>query len=437
MDGGQGERLTGGVASRVACARILQAVLRGRSLDDAFALHLGGLTDRDRAFASEVCYGTLRHRLLLGATLDGYLRQPLKPRHEACFCLLLSAFYQLALMHAKPHAVVNESVNACIALKFNELKNMVNAVLRGFVRDGTMLAECADLGTRYSYPEFMCRRLGRFLKGDELERVLAEGNNRAPMFLRAELSKTSTGACLEKLRESGIEASERTSCPGAIELASPCDVSELPLFAEGLVTVQDISAQMAAPLLPVSSGQRVLDCCCAPGGKSAHLLDLHPDIELYSLDADEKRLGMAADTLKRLGRSARLEVCDGRRLQELGVEFDAVLLDAPCSGTGVIRRHPDIKWLRKESDIDNLVKLQSDILESAFSSLKKDGFLLYTTCSLLQEENGTQMREFMARHTQDARPAEFGFCGKRCSSYQRLTGEDGGDGFFYALVQKV
>lgn len=424
------------LSSRIIIAYIIKAVFDGQSLTDAFNEFLAKALDSEKAFIKEVCYGVLRHYSLLEATLNQYLPKKLKIKYILVQYLLISALYQLAFLNKKSYAIVNESVNACFELKFKELTKLVNAILRNFIRDDKRLATSENLAITYSYPSFIIKRLARYLPADKLRTVLENGNQQAPMWLRVHNEHLSTQEYLALLKEHNINAQTTPLCKSAVCLDKACDVNDLPLFNQGKVSVQDLSAQLAAPFLPVKAGDFVLDCCCAPGGKSAHLLDLYQNIKLYCFDSSKERLSLVEQNLNRLNKKAILKVYDATKLHELDVTFDAILVDAPCSGTGVIRRHPDIKWLRRDSDIDALVKLQSTILDSAFSRLKSNGFLLYTTCSIMQEENQLQIENFVKRHS-DARLCELKIANQCVTCYQRFPGEDGGDGFFYALLQKI
>ena len=255
------------------------------------------------------------------------------------------------------------------------------------------------------------------------------------MWLRVENSKIGTDDYLVLLEKCDIFAVRTPFCSSALQLEEPVITEKLPLFKRGRVSVQDLAAQLAAPLLDLKPQMRVLDTCSAPGGKSAHILDLEPTVELTALDSDEKRLASAKENLARLQRNAVFKVLDAQDLSSLEGEFDRILVDAPCSGTGVIRRHPDIKWLRREGDIANLTAIQAKILDSAFSKLKKGGILLYTTCSILPEENSEQIEAFLSRHA-DAQLLPFNIFGQSGGTFQHLPGDDDADGFFYARMIK-
>lgn len=440
-----------GTKSRAAAAYIIHAVTSGMSLTEAipYFTHPLGLDARDHAFVQEIVYGTLRHRRKLMHTLNPLFSYKVKEKHRIIPCLLLSALYQLTYMQVPPHAVVAASVSACGACGLKGYASLVNAILRRFLREGGTLAPTESLAEEYSFPDWLFTRLEQSYTESELKQILAQSNEKAPLFVRVENSKISTADYLAMLQNKGIEASGVDFSPCTVRLASPINVSHLPGFNEGLCTVQDLSAQLAAPLLelqtPEATPLQVLDCCCAPGGKTAHILDLNPQAEVTAIDVDDSRLQQTRSTLERLQRlpasaphavKVHLEVVDAQDLSQLQTQFDRILVDAPCSGTGVIRRHPDIKWLRRQKDIPALCETQQKILESAWAKLKVGGILLYTTCSILPEENKEQIESFVQNHA-DAQVMPLVFKGQEYQHLQRLSGDDGGDGFFYARLRKV
>lgn len=431
------KRLTSSTQSRVSIALIIASVFEGHSLTDVFKEQLEQVQNKDRAFVKEVCYGVLRHYTLLDASVKQYLDKPLKAKYQILHYVLVSAFYQLHFLQQKNHAVVNESVNACYAFNKGELSKLVNAILRNFIRDNLRLCDSSKLEVKYSYPRFLIDKIKTNLEQEQLIKVLSCGNEHAPMFLRVENSKISTAQYLAILKQNGIKASNCSICPCAIKLEQSLEVKDIPLFEQGFVTVQDLSAQLAALFLPLQDNAVVLDACAAPGGKSAHLLDINKSIDLYAFDAQANRVKLLSSTLERLGKKAHIEQYDARFIHKLALDFDAILLDVPCSGTGVIRRHPDIKWLRRDSDFTNLVALQNEILNSAFSRLKVGGFLLYTTCSIVYDENEGQIRNFLSQHDKVAKLIPLKLGDKSYECYQRYTGLDDADGFFYSLLQKI
>lgn len=465
-----------GSQSRAAAAQILEAVAQGKSLGEAIPMYCHHLEDRDTAFVKEIVYGTLRQRRLLMNTVQPMIEHKIPERHRVVQYLLISAMYQLVFLQSPPHAVVSATVSACGDCGHKTFAPMVNAILRRFLRENMQLAHSDNLAVEYSFPDWLYNRIEEAYP-EQVKQVLEGSNTKPPLILRVENSKISTHELLERLAANEMGASLVASelSQSAIVLDVATNVSEIAGFAEGLCSVQDLSAQLAAPLLELEDDStadntkngatslaqdsnsaedattknsaytehlnklpklRVLDCCCAPGGKTAHIMDLNPNCEVTALDVDFGRLQQTKATLERLGREATLKVLDAQDLSSLAGLFDRILVDAPCSGTGVIRRHPDIKWLRREKDIENLTAIQAKILDEAFAKLAPNGILLYTTCSILPEENIKQVEAFLERH-KDATLKPFTLGGKEYQTLQRLPGDNNGDGFFYAKIVKT
>ena len=428
--------IASGSQSRAAAALCVNAVEEGNSLSTALPMYTKDLDDRDRAFVQEIVYGTLRHKRLLSTTASELLDRGINQRFNQVRTLIICALYQIIFTRSPAHAVVAATVGACDLIKCRKFTGVVNAVLRRFLREGAHLVHSSDPCVEHSFPKWLFDELSSTYTEDEVLEIMKNSNVHPPMYLRVENSKISTEDYLKSLEKKEIGASAVEQCPSAVLLDEPEHVSRLPYFEQGYVAVQDISAQMAAPLLDLKDGMRVLDTCAAPGGKSAHILDLAKDIDLISCDIDEKRLEETRRGLSRLNRNPVLKQIDASEsLNGIEGEFDRILVDAPCSGTGVIRRHPDIKWLRRQKDIEKLVQTQKKILDNAFAKLKKGGILVYTTCSILKRENIEQVRSFLNRHT-DARLLPFIMNGNEVETYQRLPGELNADGFFYARFIK-
>ncbi len=450
-----------GLDCRLAAVRCVAGVLQGHSCTELMGRHLGALSDRDKALASEIIYGTLRHLALLDYNFTLLQSRPGRADLQVK-AVVLTALYQIALMDQIPaYAAVNAAVSCCLKLKLKSQSGFVNAVLRSFLRQGGQLQQSGKLTTDLSCPQWLYRRLqADYPQAGVLQQILQQSNQRAPMFLRVETAKISVREYLQSLQAAGL-AVKSSQPSGLIELAEPCAAARLPGFAEGLVCVQDASAQLPVQLLELdpSLPLQVLDCCCAPGGKSAQILNASAAVQLTACDSDPQRLYEAACTLVRLGhlqaddlpaqnslpeaglfcRSRRLslQVADASGLNpDTTGWFDRILIDAPCSGTGVIRRHPDIKWLRRDSDIARLTQLQQQILEAAVSCLKPGGILVYSTCSVLQAENAAQIQSFAARHP-EMQPYPFAGQGQEMWFRQILPGAEGGDGFFYARLRKA
>lgn len=420
-------------AQRLA-ADTVAAVLAGRSLNDALQEGFSrepGLAPGERGAAQDLCYGALRFCGQLSAVLDALLNKPLES--ERLRGLLLVALYQLQYSRAAPYAVVDHAVTAAQRLGAGAAKGLVNAVLRNFLRRReALLAQAArsDEG-RYNHPQWWVDRL-RAEYPREFEAILDAANQRPPMTLRVNRRRSTASDYLSRLAAQGI-AAERLGA-AALRLERPVAVGAVPGFGEGVVSVQDYGAQLAAPLLDLSAGMRVLDACAAPGGKAAHLLELE-EIELTALDADETRLKRVRENLDRLGFAARLAVGDAARPETWwdGKPFERILADVPCSASGVARRHPDVKWLRRESDIARFAAVQAAILEGLWRTLARGGKLLYATCSVFREENQERVADFLRRHEE---AQSLPLSGIDASDGQLLPAIHH-DGFFYALLRKV
>jgi 16S rRNA (cytosine967-C5)-methyltransferase len=429
-------------APRWAAALAVRDVLgSGRSLDEALQQRLQqGVAPRDHGLAREMAYGVLRHLPPLQALAAALLQKPLKERDLDVQCLLLAGLYQLLHLRVPAHAAVAETVAAARLLDKPWACGLLNAVLRGFERRRAELLEALahDEASVLAFPDWLLQALRRCWPED-WRALVEQSNQRPPLSLRVNRVRLSRAEYASRLAEAGILARPLPHNPDGLLLERALEVQALPGFAEGWVSVQDGAAQLAAPLLQPQAGQQVLDACAAPGGKSAHLLELAPEACLTAVDVKPGRVRALAAGLQRLGLSARLLCADMSDPSAAWAdrEYDKILLDAPCSATGVIRRHPDIKWLRRASDIAPLVQLQRRILDSAWSRLAPGGVLLYVTCALLAEENQIQIQAFLAR-TPAARElpikAEWG----RALTHGRqvLTGSGQMDGFYFARLQK-
>ncbi len=420
-------------------ARLLTAVLsEGRSLSRAAPPLLATLGDaRDRAFAQACVYGVLRHYYSLSSRLDASLARPLRAKDADVRALLLCGLYQLAHMRTPPHAAVAASVDAVRGLRKAWAVSLVNAVLRGATRNDPVPGE--DVEARYEHPAWLVERLAGDWPGD-WQAVLAANNAQPPLTLRVNLARVTREQYLSRLQAAGLAAHAGAHASSAVVLDAPVPVEELPGFADGDVSVQDEAAQLAAGLLDLPPGGRVLDACAAPGGKSAHLLEhAAGNCELVALDHDAERLADVAATLERLGLTAALTCADAARPAEWwdGRPFERILLDAPCSALGVVRRHPDIRFHRRASDIDALVAAQQALLSALWPLLAPGGKLLYATCSILPAENDAVVASLLETSGDaecDRLPAAWG----RATPHGRqiLPGEDGMDGFYYARLTR-
>ncbi len=403
-------------------AAVIRHVFAGQSLTRALsALRDATLPANSRAAIQDISYGVLRHYGLFSSLLDLLLTRNVK---EDLRDHLVVALYQLTFTRAKPYAVVDSAVEAG-----GGARTLINAVLRRYLREKTELlaqARRTEFGA-FSYPQWWIDRI-KAQYPEQFISILDAGKERPPLTLRVNARRISVTEYLSSLLVTGAEAvqiGER-----AVRLVKPVPVESIPGFAEGLVSVHDAGAQLAAPLLDARDGMRVLDACAAPGGKTAHLLELSA-IDLTALDRDEERLEKVRENLRRLKLSAHVVCGDAGSLAWWdGEAFDRILLDAPCTGSGVVRRHPDIKWLRRPSDIDQSAREQTRLLDTLWHVLKQGGKLLYATCSVFAEENTGQIEAFLKRHD-DAELLPL----DRLESRQ-LVPTDQHDGFYYALVEK-
>ncbi len=428
-------------APRIAAARVVQGVLEGRSLSSLIPYHFSALEDaRDRALAQELCYGTLRSYPRLQALLERLLEKPLKAKDRDVMSLLLIGSYQLLYLRVADHAAVNETAGAAKQLGKRWAVGLVNGVLRRLQREQEpLLAGLESVEeARYAMPAWLLMEIRQRWPESWQNRVAAL-NARPPMTLRVNRLRSSREAYLSRLAEAGIKANPHAFADSGIDLEQPREVESLPGFDSGQVSVQDGAAQLAAGLLELAPGQSVLDACAAPGGKSCHLLETQPGLQLTAMDIDAERLQKVAENLTRLELQAELVEGDAANPGGDWAErqYDRILLDVPCSATGVIRRHPDIKLLRRESDIAELAALQRRILKAIWPLLKPGGLMLYVTCSILPAENEHQLDWFLVEQPEAReRPIEANWGEARSVGRQIAPGEGGADGFYYALLEK-
>jgi len=432
-----------GAQLRATAATVVERVVgEGRSLDVALAE--ASVAETERPLLRMLCYGTIRHHWRLRWQLASLLDRSLKSRDAVIESLLAVGLFQLDHSRVPDHAAVSMTVEAARILRRPQYAGLINAVLRNFRRKspGTPSNEEAEL----NHPQWLIDLLRKDWP-DEWRSIVDANNERAAMFLRVNARHT-TAADYAELLQLSDAAPGATSVPGidqALRLEHPVDVDQLPGFRDGWVSVQDAAAQIAAPWLLAGGGVRILDACAAPGGKTGHLLELAADgVALTAIDRDEARLRDVADNLRRLRLDATLVCADASNPGGWwdGQAFDGILLDAPCSATGVIRRHPDIRLLRRESDIAPLARLQQDILTALWPLLAPGGRLLYVTCSVLQEENDSVVQAFVERH-QDAVEIPVlpnynirDLMRRKTCGFQILTGSGGMDGFYFACLEK-
>lgn len=430
------------MTSRSAAATAIAEVLAGRSLSSSLPPALAKLEGRDRGFCQALCFGTLRYYPALALIIAELLERPIKSRELEIQALLAAAIYQLWQLDTAPHAAINESVEACRTLNKPWAAKLVNAVLRNFVRRRdellTGLTDTPEFTT--AHPAWLTGKIRKSWP-EQWPQIIAANNQQAPLTLRANRRQQSRDDYLTALDEAGIGAAACRYSEDGITLAEPCDVTALPGFADGWVSVQDEAAQLCAGLLELAPGQRVLDSCAAPGGKTCHLLEREPALgELIALDSDPKRLLRVADNLARLELNATTVAADAGDSAAWwdGVPFDRILLDAPCSATGVIRRHPDIKLLRRPEDIDQLALLQQRLLRALWPTLADGGILLYATCSVLAPENDRQIAALLADEpTAAVLPIDASWGIETVHGRQLLPELAGHDGFYYARLHKT
>ncbi len=416
---------------RATAARILQSVIyNGESLSAALA-------NNDSPLVSDFCYGSLRWHEPLSALISILLSKSLKKKDKDVECLIRVGLYQIIYQKTPDHAAVGETVSALKSLKKPWAKNLVNAVLRNFLRGQAKLQKemLTEEPAKYAFPQWLIDRI-RKAWPDNWEEIMEQSNQRAPMTLRVNLSHQSRDEYLQKLAEAGIDAKPLNDIGTAVKLGKPQNVNDLPGFAEGEASVQDGAAQLAGILLDCHDGMQVLDACAAPGGKTGHILESAKILDVIAVDNSESRMKRVSGNLNRLNLKAKIVVADALDTEAYAKDilFDRILLDAPCSATGVIRRHPDIKVLRRNSDIAELQKLQAKMLQTLWKKLKAGGIFLYATCSILPEENENQIKSFIDKNT-DAEIVEIDsskFLGK-----QIFPGDDSMDGFYYAKIQKL
>lgn len=431
-----------GAAPRAIAANVIDAVLyRGRSLKAELATALPPLLDpRDRALVEAICFAVLRQPRRFESALANFLSRPLPKRDAKVRALLLAGFAQLDPLGLAPHAAVAATVEAARMLGHEHQAGLVNALLRRAQREGLPPGD-----PHAHWPQWLREQLQQDW-GDRLEPILEASATAPPLWLRVNCRRTRRDDYAVRLRDAGIETSVDASLPDALRLDTPVAVAQLPDFDQGAVSVQDASAQRVADALALAPGARVLDACAAPGGKAAHLLERDAGLQLVAVEIDAARLRRMRTGFARLGLAGRgrLITADATALASWwdGVPFDAVLLDAPCSATGIVRRQPDVLLHRRESDLEALTALQVKLLDTLWQTVKPGGLLLYATCSILKAENDLQVAGFLAR-TADASleplDASFGHAASvdgRPAGSQRLPGEDGGDGFFYARLRK-
>lgn len=431
------ERGAVGARVRATAAKLNAAIVRdGRTLDSTLT-EPASLPERDLSLLRALLYGSIRWHHRLAWQLDRLLTRKLgRGRRDAELAALIRlGLFQLQWLRVPDHAAVSATVDAAALIGAARRRGLVNAVLRRFRRDEQQLD--AEMGgapeALWSHPPWLIEAIANDWK-EGAETILTANNAHPPMWLRVNALRVSVDDYAATLARSGLAARRIETAPAALLLDEPVSTTNLPGYAEGLVSVQDAAAQLAASCLELRPGQRVLDACAAPGGKTAHMLEACPDLaEVVAIDRDPDRLGVARDNLARLGLTATLLAGDAADTDAWwdGRPFDRILVDAPCSAIGVVRRHPDIKLLRRENDLDAVAGLQARLLERLWPLLRRGGRLVYATCTVLRQENHAQIERFL-RSASDASLAGGPVQGHR----QILPGEANMDGFYYACLKK-
>ncbi len=424
--------------ARAAAATVLARVLAGSTLDTPLTQALPEVTERDRPLLAQLCYGSLRLAPRLQAFLAQLVDRPLRDRDRDIRALLLLGLYQLSDSRIPDHAAVAATVDATRELNKPWARGLVNAVLRRFRREGEALTNALDPAARAAHPAWLYREL-KHAWPSQLESLLAVNNSQPPMTMRVNLRRNSRSDWIMQLRAADIPAHPGALTPEAVYLPQPLGVEQLPGFAAGAASVQDEAAQLAAHWLDVQPRHRVLDACAAPGGKTCHLLETAPRAAgITAMDIDDARLQRVRENLERLNLQAKLVTGDASDAAAAlpGQTFERILVDAPCSASGVIRRHPDIKLLRQKRDIAEFAAQQARILNGLWPCLRPAGRLLYVTCSVLPVENEAVIAAFLSDHD-DANEIALPEVGIRRSHGRQVLPElNGPDGLYFALLAK-
>ena len=435
---------------RAEAATVVESVVAdGKSLDAALLAAEKKVSAKDLPMLRMLSYGTVRHHFRLRERVARLLDRPLKKRDKIIESLLAVGLFQLSDTRVPDHAAVSMTVEAARLLRRPKYSGLVNAVLRNFKRQNIGEAPPGGIESEFDHPAWLIERLQADWP-DDWRKIIEANNDRAPMWLRVNAAKTTASDYLDLLAtvtaDEPLQGSLLAGAPQAIRLDRPVPVDMLPGFSDGLVSVQDAGAQLAAPWLLAGDGHRVLDACAAPGGKTCHLLELlDPGAGVTALDIDPERLDRVQQNLDREGLDATLVAADASNLESWwdGTPFDRILLDAPCSASGVIRRHPDIKLLRRERDIESMADLQRQMLDALWKTLAPGGRLLYVTCSVLPAENDAVVSAFLVR-TADASEDKVlhdynirALMCERSAGFQVLPGTEGCDGFYFAALAKT
>tara|TARA_R110002095_G_C4247305_1_gene239640 strand:+ start:556 stop:1854 length:1299 start_codon:yes stop_codon:yes gene_type:complete len=432
------------MSSRLIAIQIIEQVIESKSTltyalrnNESFK-HAG----KNKALIQEICYGTFRWYIQLEYILHLLLEKRIKKKDSRLKYLIIVGLYQLRFMRIPPHAVVSETVNTCKKIKMEWAKGLVNAILRRYIREPNIFNPDVnhDNNLATSHPKWFIEQLRQDWP-EEWKSVLEANNQHPPMYLRINQLHQSREQYLVKMKTAGIAAEITPYSEQGVLLEKPIDVEQLPGFDKGDVSVQELAAQLSAELLDLKPEQTVLDACAAPGGKSSHILESQPRLKsLTVIEKDPNRAKRLSDTLIRLDLHAITKVADINDIDNWWDKgfFDRILLDAPCSATGVIRRHPDIKILRTPEEVKTIRTLQMQLLETLWKTLKQKGLLVYVTCSVLKQENSELIKQFIENNKDCIlKPIDAEWGKDTGYGKQILTGQNNMDGFFYTCLEKV
>ena len=424
---------------REQAVRVLLGVIdRHQSLDSILERYLARVQFVDRPLLQTLCYGVMRWYLQLREWLAQFLDRPVDRLKPEIQILILLGIYQLRYTRIPAHAAIHATVECAAFLQVSRAGGLINAILRAYQRSEEQGLLTDNKATRYAHPDWMLDTI-RADWPDDWRRILQNNNQQAPMVLRLDIENMSREKYLELLGSAGIEARGHKYAPAGIVLKKAVAVKELPGFAQGLVSVQDAAAQLAVPLLEATPRHRVLDACAAPGGKTAHILQQVRPAELVALDSSLQRLEKLKALLERIHQSAEIVIGDAANPEDWwdGKYFDRILLDVPCSASGVIRRHPDIKHIRSLSAVHEIVQRQARILDAVWHLLRRGGRIVYVTCSIFKSENKDQIEKFLQRQGNAVLKPIEAIWGQGQSGRQILPGESDMDGFYFAILEKI
>jgi 16S rRNA (cytosine967-C5)-methyltransferase len=425
---------------RAVAAQVLAELLsKGKSLAMLLPPAVESIDEKDRGLLQELCYGVARLSPQLSGVIDQLLKKPLREKDSDVYALLLIGAYQLSYMRVPDHAAMSETVEAAKQLNKIWAKGFINGVLRQYTRRREILENNLSPAANKAHPAWLFGMIEKQWP-DYLSQIIDANNTAAPMTIRVNTKHQSREEYLQCLNDAEIPAKACAYAQSGITLDEAIDVTQLPAFMDGHCSVQDESAQLSANLVLQNNPNKILDACCAPGGKTCHILEAaSTEIAVDAIDIEASRLVRVEENLTRLNVSANLITANAAEIDTWwdGEFYDAILLDAPCSATGVIRRNPDIKILRKPEDIVKLAALQQSLLNALWQCVKPGGILVYATCSILPMENSNNIESFIAAHT-DAKEipiaADWGI--EQAVGRQILPSIDGSDGFYYACIQK-